>query len=92
MRSRNWAKAAIVIDAQDNLIYELAVPLRLLYRKLPALATGQKAMVGIILASGKLIVPSQGSGGGMRGSRSGYSSGQQIAPLALKTSVQLSNK
>jgi hypothetical protein len=49
-------------------------------------------MAGIILAGGKLIVSSQGSGGGMRGSRSGYSGSQQMAPLALKTSVQLSNK
>ena len=69
-QSQLGVKAALAVDAQDDLIYELAVPLRLLYHKLPALATGQRAFVGITLAGGKLAMPSQGgggSGGGMGG-------------------------
>ncbi|MBO2008091.1 hypothetical protein [Hymenobacter negativus] len=117
-QSQLGVKAAVALNAQEDLTYELAVPLRLLYHKLPALATGQKATVGVTLAGGKLTMPSQGGGGGMQGGgmrgggggmrggggmggggmrggshggggRGGYSGGQQMAPLALKTSVQL---
>ena len=63
-QSQLGVKAALAVDAQEDLIYELAVPLRLLYHKLPALATGQKAVVGVTLAGGKLTMPSQGGGGG----------------------------
>lgn len=121
-QSQLGVKAALTIDAQEDLIYELAVPLRLLFHKLPALATGQKAVVGVTLAGGTFKMPSQsGSGnsgtggmggmggmqgggmgrGGMRGGgmgRGGYGgggggyAGPQLAPLSLKTSVQLSGK
>ncbi|MDB5269840.1 MAG: hypothetical protein JWP58_2880 [Hymenobacter sp.] len=123
-QSQLGVKAALALDAQEDLIYELAVPLRLLYHKLPALATGQKAAIGVTLAGGKLAMPSQGGGmqggmggGGMRGGMGGggmrggggggmrgggmrgggggrgsYSGGPQMTPIALKTSVQLSNK
>ncbi len=112
-QSQLGVKAALAVDEQEDLIYELAVPMRLLYRKLPTLATGQKAVVGITLAGGKFTMPAQtgggqGSyGGGGRGGRGGYGGGggyggnrgggggyggPQIAPLDLKTSVQLSSK
>ena len=106
-QSQLGVKAALAVDAQEDLIYELAVPLRLLYHKLPALATGQKAVVGIMLAGGRLTMPGQGGGGsgmsggggmrsggggGMRGGGGGYSGGPQLSPIALKTSVQLSGK
>ncbi|MDO7853841.1 hypothetical protein [Hymenobacter convexus] len=70
-QSQLGVKAALALDSQENLLYELAVPLRLLYRKLPAL-TGQPAVVGITLAGGKFSLPAQGGGmqgggGGMRG-------------------------
>lgn len=121
-QSQLGVKAALTIDAQEDLIYELAVPLRLLFHKLPALATGQKAVVGVTLAGGTFKMPAQsdsgnsgmggmggmqGGGGmgrgGMRGGgggmgRGGYGgggggyAGPQLAPLSLKTSVQLSGK
>jgi hypothetical protein len=125
-QSQLGVKAAIALNAQEDMTYELAVPLRLLYRKLPALATGRTAVVGVTLAGGKLTLPSPGgggsggvSGGGMRGGggmggmrgggggmrgggggmgggmrggggRGSYGGSQQMAPLALKTNVQLS--
>ena len=46
-------KAALGLDDKDNLIYELAVPLRLIYRRVPALATGQRAAVGVWLVGDK---------------------------------------
>jgi hypothetical protein len=80
-------KAALDLDAQGNLIYELAVPLRLLYRRVPALATGQAATVGVTLAGMKPKMPKSdsssdpnsvmnnggmgGMGGGMRGGMGG---------------------
>ncbi len=79
-------KAAIDLDAQGNLIYELAVPLRLLYRRVPTLASGQVATVGITLSGMKPKMPksdsssdpnsvmNSGSMGGMggMGGRGGY--------------------
>ncbi|WP_201978190.1 hypothetical protein [Hymenobacter rubidus] len=123
-QSQLGVKAAIGLNEQEDLIYELAVPMRLLYRKLPALATGQSAVVGVSVAGGKFTMPSQGGGGGMQGGGmggggmrggmggggmrggggggmrgggggmrggGGYGGGQQMTPLALKTSVQLSS-
>ena len=70
-QSQLGVKAAASLDEQDNLIYELAVPLRLLYRKPPKLAEGQKAVMGLMLAGPKWTPPAVGSGGmsggGMRG-------------------------
>ena len=74
-QSQLGVKAALAVDAQEDLIYELAVPLRLLYHKLPTLSAGQKAVVGITLAGGKLTMPSQGGGGGMCGGGGGMSGG-----------------
>ena len=112
-QSQLGVKAAIAIDAQEDLVYELAVPLRLLYRKLPALGSGAVAVVGVTFDGGRLVssgasqVPSEydsrGSGGmsngrayggygGGYGGRGGYGGGPQVAPLTLKTSVQLSGK
>lgn len=51
-------KAALGFNAQDDLIYELAVPLRLLYRRLPALNPGRPAVVGVLVAGN---VPGSGS-------------------------------
>lgn len=83
-------KSAIGLDARNNLIYELAVPMRLLYRRVPALATGQVATVGVWIA-GQRPKPAPGSqqsdmsvvgpqGGGMGGyggggMRGGYGGG-----------------
>lgn len=80
-------KAAVDLDAQGNLIYELAVPLRLLYRRVPALASGQAATVGVMLSGMKPKMPKSdtssdpnsvmnnggmgGYGGGMRGGMGG---------------------
>ncbi|MDO7848130.1 hypothetical protein Q5H92_17320 [Hymenobacter sp. M29] len=77
-QSQLGVKAALALDDQENLIYELAVPMRLLYRKLPAL-TGRPAVVGVTLAGGKFSMPAPGSGGiqggmgggGMGGMRGG---------------------
>jgi hypothetical protein len=46
-------KSAIGVDARNNLIYELAVPLRLVYRRVPALASGQTASIGVWIAGQK---------------------------------------
>ena len=46
-------KAALGLDEKDNLIYELAVPLRLIYHRVPALATGQRATVGVWFSGDK---------------------------------------
>ena len=115
-QSQLGVKAALAINEQEDLIYELAVPLRLLYHKLPTLAGGRPAVVGITIAGsawnppvaspgGSVMNSGQGGmgmrggrpggmgGGGMRGGgRGGYSGGQQMTPIALKTSVQLSGK
>jgi hypothetical protein len=75
-------KSAIGLDARNNLIYELAVPLRLLYRRVPALTNGQVATVGVWIA-GQKPKPAPGSqqsdmsvvgpqGGGMGGYGGGY--------------------
>jgi len=54
-------KAAINLDAQGNLIYELAVPLRLVYKRVPNLASGQAATVGLTLAGMKPKTPKSDS-------------------------------
>lgn len=78
-------KAALDLDAQGNLIYELAVPLRLLYHRVPTLANGQAATVGVTLSGMKPKMPKSdsssdpnsvmnnggGMGGGMRGGMRG---------------------
>ena len=75
-QSQLGIKAALDLDAQGNLIYELAVPLRLIYRRVPTLATGQAATVGVTLAGMKPKMPksdnsndpySAMNGGGMGG-------------------------
>ena len=75
-QSQLGVKAALDLDAQGNLIYELAVPLRLIYRRVPALATGQAATVGVTLSGMKPKMPksdnssdpySAMNGGGMGG-------------------------
>ena len=80
-QSQLGVKAALAVDAQEDLIYELAVPLRLLYHKLPALTGGRPAVVGITIAGNKWNPPvaspdgsvmnsgrsGMGGGGGMRG-------------------------
>ena len=43
-------KVALGVNTQDDLIYELAVPLRLLYKRLPALNPGRVAVVGVLVA------------------------------------------
>ena len=80
--SKLGVKAAIGLDARNNIIYELAVPLRLIYRRVPALAAGQPAVVGVWVAGQKPKVPagSQSAdnsvvgpqGGGMGGMGGGY--------------------
>jgi hypothetical protein len=54
-------KAAINLDAQGNLIYELAVPMRLIYKRVPNLAAGQAATVGLTLAGMKPKMPKSDS-------------------------------
>ncbi|MFD1875006.1 hypothetical protein [Hymenobacter bucti] len=80
-QSQLGVKVAIDLDAQGNLIYELAVPMRMLYRRVPALATGQAATVGVTLSGMKPKMPKSDSssdpysamnGGGMGG---GYGGG-----------------
>lgn len=63
-QSQLGVKAAATVDAQNNLIYELAVPLRLLYRRVPNLAAGQSAMVGVWLAGQRPPTPKGGDSGG----------------------------
>lgn len=81
-QSQLGIKAAMTVDSRNNLIYELAVPLRFIYKRVPALATGQAAVVGVWMAGQKPKLPpgSQQSdmsvvgpqGGGMGG---GYGGG-----------------
>lgn len=75
-------KAALGFNAQDDLIYELAVPLRLLYRRLPALNPGRVAVVGVMVAGnvpgGGGVASPDGSVMGSQnnmGMRGGYGSG-----------------
>ncbi len=85
-------KAAIGLDARNNLVYELAVPLRLIYRRVPALASGQVATVGVWIAGQKpkpapgqsqsdmsVVGPQGGMGGygGYGGMRGGYGGGMR---------------
>ena len=60
-QSQLGIKAALDLDAQGNLVYELAVPLRLLYRRVPQLASGQAATVGVTLAGMKPKMPKSDS-------------------------------
>jgi len=79
--ARLGVKAAIGLDARNNLIYELAVPLRLLYRRVPDLASGRVATVGVWM-QGQRPKPAPGSQqsdmsvvgpqGGMGGYGGGY--------------------
>jgi len=50
-------KAALGLDARNNLIYELAVPLRLIYRRVPNLAGGRPVVAGVWLAGQKPKLP-----------------------------------
>lgn len=99
-------KAALALDAQGNLLYELAVPLRLVYKRVPNLASGQAATVGVTLAGMKPKTPkSDGSSdpyssmnsGGM-GGRGGMGGGMRGGPqytfstFNLRTSAQLADK
>lgn len=84
-QSQLGMKAALGLDDRNNLIYELAVPLRLIYKRVPALAMGQAAVVGVWLAGQKPKMPpgSQQSdmsvvgpqGGGMGGGYGGMGGG-----------------
>ncbi|AMJ66470.1 hypothetical protein [Hymenobacter sp. PAMC 26628] len=72
-------KLGLALDAQDNIVYELAVPMRLLYRKVPSLASGQRAKVGVTVLSNRMAMP-KGSGAddngyGVGGSNSGMGGG-----------------
>ena len=85
--SKLGVQAAIGLDARNNLIYELAVPLRLVYRRVPALAAGQAATVGVWIAGQKpklppgsqsadnSVVGPQGGMGGYGGGYGGYGGG-----------------
>jgi len=86
--SKLGVKAALALDDRNNLIYELAVPLRLIYRRVPTLAAGQSAAIGVWIAGQKPKMPAgsqpqsdmsvvgpQGMGGGYGGGyggRGGY--------------------
>ncbi|GAB3849019.1 hypothetical protein GCM10028822_12780 [Hymenobacter terrigena] len=70
-QSQLGVKAALAVDAQEDLIYELAVPLRLLYHKLPALAGGRPAVVGITIAGNKWNPPVASPGGSVVNSGQG---------------------
>jgi hypothetical protein len=101
-------KAALALDPQGNLIYELAVPMRLIYKRVPNLAAGQAATVGVTLAGMKPKMPksdnssdpysamnSGGMGGGYgRGMGGGMRGGPQytFTTFNLRTSAQLADK
>ncbi|MGI4872392.1 MAG: hypothetical protein ACRYFX_14590 [Janthinobacterium lividum] len=98
-QSQLGVKAAATIDAQDNLIYELAVPLRLLFRHAPALAKGQPATVGVWLAGQRPPTPKGGDsqydasnngmggyGGGM-GGRGGYRPGSGMRGASMQSTI-----
>ena len=80
-------KLAVTLDNQENLIYELAVPLRLLYHHLPALAGGKPTVVGLLLTGNKWTGPVGSPGGsvtdggrggmGMRGGLPGGGGGMR---------------
>ncbi|TGD79785.1 hypothetical protein [Hymenobacter wooponensis] len=65
-QSQLGVHVAAAFNPEGTLVYELMVPMRLLYRKLPNLASGQKAVVGLTLAGTKWTAPG-GSSGGMNG-------------------------
>ena len=86
-------KVAFGFNAQDDLIYELAVPLRLLYRRLPALNPGRPAVVGVLVAgnapgSGSVASPD----GSVVGNQNNMGMNGGYDGIELKTSVQLSEK
>jgi hypothetical protein len=87
-QSQLGIKAALTVDSRNNLIYELAVPLRFIYKRVPSLATGQAAVVGVWMAGQKpklppgsqqsdmSVVGPQGGMGGY-GGRGGYGGGMR---------------
>ncbi|MCI1187059.1 hypothetical protein MON38_06480 [Hymenobacter sp. DH14] len=84
-QSQLGVKAALAADAQEDLVYELAVPLRLLYKRLPALNPGKVAVVGVTIvgntpgnssvASPDGSVVGNQNNVGMRGGYGGYGGG-----------------
>ncbi|RAK63549.1 hypothetical protein [Hymenobacter edaphi] len=88
--------AAAAFDAGGNLIYELAVPLRLLYKRGSSFAPDRQPVVGFTLVGGQRPAspggsPAAAGGAGQRdgrrgGNRDGASSGR---PLRLNISAQL---
>lgn len=107
MQSQLGVKLAVGIDEQEDLIYELAVPLRLLYRRLPTLAPGPPAVVGLTVLGNRGTGPVGSPGGsvmdggrggmGMRGGLPGGSGMRggyagSVENIALKTSAQLTTK
>lgn len=81
-QSQLGVKAALALDAQADLVYELAVPLRLLYRRLPALNPGKVAVVGLSVVGNTPLASSVASPEGSvvgnqsnMGMRGGYGSG-----------------
>ena len=103
-QSQLGVKLAIGLDDHENLIYELAVPLRLLYHHLPTLAGGAPAVVGLTVLGNKWTPPIGSAGGGVMdsgrggmGMRGGLPGGAGMqggyggsgAALTLKTSVPL---
>lgn len=97
--------AAAAFDAEGNLVYELSVPLRLLYKRGTSHAPDRNPVVGVTLVGGQRPAGSSASPGGMsggsgRGGRrrggvpSGGPGGNQRSstssqPLSLKFSSQL---
>lgn len=86
-QSQLGVKAALAADAQEDLVYELAVPLRLLYKRLPALNPGKVAVVGLTVVGntphGASVATPDGSvvgnqnNMGMRGGYGGYGGGMR---------------
>lgn len=82
--------AAAAFDADHNLVYELAVPLRLLYKRGTSYAAEQKPTVGLVLVGGPSFVTAGMQPGTQRSAKDRKKTNASLGqPINLKISAPL---
>ena len=82
--------AAAAFDADHNLVYELAVPLRVLYKRGASFAADQKPTIGLVLVGGPSYVTAGMQPGTQRSSKERKKTNASLGhPINLKISAPL---
>lgn len=85
--------AAAAFDAEHNLVYELAVPLRLLYKRGASFAAGNAPAVGLVLVGGPAYTTAGMAPGTQRSAKNRKKTSASLsAPINLKISAQLAQR